>query len=114
MAGLAGGSWIAWAASGSVSDGRQDGQGQQVRVDPIDNERDEIEVSCNGRFLLSVAGFYAVCLSVFSAHQEYRFLLPCLPVLHVVLGSAMHNLTARLGYFCFCSVHSPPAISAVC
>ena len=56
-----------------------------------------IEVGCNGRFLLSVAAFYALCLSVFSAHQEYRFLLPCLPVLHVVLGSAMHSLTARLG-----------------
>lgn len=36
--------------------------------------------------------FYAVGLSVFSAHQEIRFLLPCLPFLHVVAGIVLHDL----------------------
>lgn len=44
---------------------------------------------------------YAVGLSVFSAHQEIRFLLPCLPFLHIVAGTVLCDVLA----WCYSDSH---------
>ncbi len=37
-------------------------------------------------YLVFSASFYAITLRIVTSHQEYRFLLPCLPSIHILLG----------------------------
>lgn len=43
-------------------------------------------------YLVFSALFYAISLRIVTSHQEYRFLLPCLPALHMLLGIRFNQL----------------------
>ena len=36
--------------------------------------------------------FYVLGLSMTSKHQEYRFLLPCLPYIHILVGYTIYQI----------------------
>lgn len=44
---------------------------------------------------LLVPVVYAAGLAIASPHQEYRFLLPCLPFLHMFLGGTVQHMAHR-------------------
>ena len=44
------------------------------------------------RVLQGISLFYAVTLAFMSPHMEIRFLLPCLPFLHLAAGAALREL----------------------
>lgn len=44
------------------------------------------------KYLILLSFFYSFSLRVVSAHQEYRFLLPCLPFIHGLIGHVITNL----------------------
>ena len=46
-------------------------------------------------WLAALSAGYAAGLSVVSPHQEIRFLLPCLPFLHIIVGLAVRKLGAE-------------------
>ncbi len=47
------------------------------------------------RVLAAIALMYVVGLSVLSSHQEFRFLLPCLPIMHMMAAHAVCTLLNR-------------------
>jgi hypothetical protein len=44
------------------------------------------------KYLIFLSFFYAFSLRIVSAHQEYRFLLPCLPFIHTLVGHVVTDL----------------------
>lgn len=53
------------------------------------------------RALCTASLAYAAGLSLFSAHQEIRFLLPCLPFLHITAGAVLCDVLA----WCYSDSH---------
>lgn len=49
---------------------------------------------------LAVPVVYAAGLAIASPHQEYRFLLPCLPFLHMFLGKTVQHIAQRQDNCC--------------
>jgi hypothetical protein len=69
-----------------------------------------VYITALARVLLAVAMFYAGGLSLISPHQEFRFLLPCLPALHLVMGSVWSRMWTE-GADGLCDEHVPAAPS---
>jgi len=46
--------------------------------------------------LVGVSLFYACVLTGATAHKEHRFLLPCLPFLHLLIGRIVHDIVKTL------------------
>ena len=44
-------------------------------------------------YLVISSSFYAITLRIVTSHQEYRFLLPCLPSLHILLGIRYNQMS---------------------